>query len=536
MKSSNKILFLLLIAGVALCIIQVWLPKYFLTGDGPCHVYNSEIVNDLWRNKDKAFFSRYFTLQYQANPNWLSTFIMASLMFLVNGIIAEKIFLTMYILVFLSGFYRLLEKVSGNISNWELVIFVFVFSHTLCLGFYNFSFGIALYFWLVWSWINFLEKITVRNTLVFFLISLLLFFTHLLPFAFGVVTCASLILSYSIAGADGKQRGVRYFIKYAVWLTALLSPLFLLTKLFIGNQNGLQLQMVHHLDMLRIKHLIQFITLINITHQEAFFAEVTGIILLLLFFICVVVRLKNGFRPHRYDGFVLSLLFCSFIYLFCSEYVLGNIMLITIRTQPFVFILLTCCISYMGGSATVKKVCGLLLFGCFLAMSGYRILYRSIASRGEEDMMLAWKYIKPYSVVLPLNFSPNGKDEKGRYISDRNQVFGHASQYLGLGKPLIVLDNFEATYGYFPIVWTDSANPYDHLSKYEGMDGIPPFAAIDAYKQASGVTINYILMWCYDSSYLQKGHFREFYTNINAAYHTVYVSPSKRTVLFEKNE
>ena len=127
----------------------------------------------------------------------------------------------------------------------------------------------------------------------------------------------------------------------------------------------------------------------------------------------------------------------------------------------------------------------------------------------------------------------------GNLQKDRNFLFVHTAQYLGTVKPLIVLDNYEANMGYFPIHWKDKTNPYFHLSSgsdsTRGIEGVPPGADIDKYMQLSGVTINNIVMWCYEPAYLENETFKKLYDQINAGYHVVYTSPSKRTILFEKN-
>ena len=157
-------------------------------------------------------------------------------------------------------------------------------------------------------------------------------------------------------------------------------------------------------------------------------------------------------------------------------------------------------------------------------------------SAGAADYLTAEKYINPYSVVLPLDFSPSGNDEHGHIIADGNFVYSHASEYMGLKKPLIILDNYEANMGYFPLRWNAVISPYDHLSKEEGIEGVPPYATIRKYKQETGVTIDYIVMWCYNKSFLQNEHFRTLYTEINEQYHIIYRSPTGRTELYALNK
>jgi hypothetical protein len=79
-------------------------------------------------------------------------------------------------------------------------------------------------------------------------------------------------------------------------------------------------------------------------------------------------------------------------------------------------------------------------------------------------------------------------------------------------------------------------NPYNHLGKFEGIEGWPPYAEIAEYKKTTGVTIDYILMWCYNPSYLSNEHFKTLYSEIGSMYHLIYTSPTGHTTLFVKNQ
>jgi len=529
-KTQNYIL----LFGIALCLLQVWLPVYFVTGDGPCHVYNARVLHDLWSGKNTAFYTHFYNAVYKPNPNWLSTAVMAALMCIVNGVIAEKIFLSLYVLLFAGGFYLLLRKLSGNASWWPLVVFIFVFTHPLFKGFYNFSFSIAFYFWVVWSWLRFLEKNSVADACLFFLFAGLAFFTHLLAFVFAAVTCGALVASYALAIAkDAPIRRLTFFFRQAIFLGLLLAPFILLMRWFTEKEGGMRIQLYHHFR--RLIELIEFRYIVNITHGEDFLAAITGVLLVTLFCLSLA-KYRKGIKIHKYDGFLFSLAFVTFVYLFFPEDFLGRLILITLRVQLFVFIVMACCISYMLPSQKLKNISGIILFLVFIGLSIARIPCQARVSGGVADYVSSAPFIKPYSVVLPLDFSPNGKDAKGNMLADRNWLFCHASQYLGTFKPLIVLDNYEANMGYFPISWNADVNPYNHLSKEEGIEGQPPFATIAEYKKNTGVTIDYILMWCYDTSFLQNEHFKTFYAEINRQYHIIYTSPTGNTILYALNQ
>ena len=528
----NKVTKALLAAGVVICLLQVWWPAYYLTGDGPCHLYNAQVLHDLWRHKNISFYQPFFNIDYHPNPNWFATLLLALLLFVVKGVIAEKIFLTLYIFTYTSGFYLLLKKISGNNIGWLPVIFIFVFTQALAKGFYNFSFSIAFYFWVVWSFLRFLGQASLRNATMFFVFTLLLFFTHLMPFVFASFTCFTLIVSFAVSGATNNQKPSAFFLKYALLLTLFLTPFMILMGWFIGHEGGMQLNLAHH--FYRLIELAQFKYIVNEVHYEDLFALVAGCSLLIMFLACFL-SIKSRFKINKYDGFLITLLFVLFIYLFFPEGFMGRVLAVAVRVQLFVFILVACCVGYRLQFPKIIMAGSAVLFICFTGLSIVRISNQLTASQAVNDYLSAGPFIKPLSVVLPLNFSRSGMDGQGHVIADRNHLFSHISGYMGTEKPLIILDNYEANMGYFPLEWTRKTNPYNHLSKDEGIEGCPPYAVINDYKQTSGVNIDYILMWCFDSSYLQNEHFKSLYSEVNAGYHLMYTSATCHTKLYGKN-
>jgi hypothetical protein len=523
-----------MLLGIACCLIQVWAPACFLTGDGPCHVENAQILHDFWVNHNTALYARFYEVVYQPNPNWFSTFVMALFLFIVNGIIAEKLFLTCYIALYVSGFYRLLKRVSGNKSYWLLVIFSFVFTHALTKGFYNFSFGIAFYFWVVWSWLRYLEKKRLVNVLLFFLFTFLIFFAHLLAFVFAILTCVALILSYSTAADSerNKQDRKKFFIKNLLTLTLFISPFLAITAWFTTKEGGMHLYFKPH--FYRLVELAQFKHIVNFSHNELAWTTITGCALLLLFMVCFT-KLKGLLKVNKYDGFLWTFLFVGFIYLCFPDSILGRQMDMSLRTQLFVHILVAIVIAYRMRHEKLMMAGALVLFVCFIALSGLRFINQLSASGAEGELLAAGSVIKPNSVVLPLNFSPGGINKQGKVIADWNASFRHATQYLGTGKPLIILDNYEANAGYFPIQWKSSVNPYLFLAAGNGIEGIPPFARIALYKQQTGISIDYIIISGYNSSFLTDPDFKALYTEINAMYHIACAVPGGRVIVYEKN-
>jgi hypothetical protein len=141
---------------------------------------------------------------------------------------------------------------------------------------------------------------------------------------------------------------------------------------------------------------------------------------------------------------------------------------------------------------------------------------------GVANVMSSSIHIKTESVVLPINFDALYKNENGKIISEKNNIFCHIGQYLGIGKNVLVLDNYEANTSYFPLKWRQELNPYTHLSREQGIESVPSYAAINEYTLKTGVTIDYLIMQYYDSSALADEYYKKLALEIDSTYHIIY--------------
>ena len=158
------------------------------------------------------------------------------------------------------------------------------------------------------------------------------------------------------------------------------------------------------------------------------------------------------------------------------------------------------------------------------------------ASDAVADITSLTAHIKPTSVVLPLDFAPEGRDAEHKAIADANFIFCHATHYLAGDKPLIFLDNYEANTGYFPLVWKENVNPYNPAIKCgPGFEAPVPCANIVGYERATGVKIDYLILWCFKPSLLQDPGYQYTAAQVQNGYHLIFTSPSGRSLLYERN-
>ena len=78
-----------------------------------------------------------------------------------------------------------------------------------------------------------------------------------------------------------------------------------------------------------------------------------------------------------------------------------------------------------------------------------------------SDFRIAEALISPNSILLPVRTSDYWLDS-------------HFSNYLGISKPVLILENYEASTGYFPIIYKNPNShcvslpfvPHDEINKF----------------------------------------------------------------------
>ena len=515
------ILFLL---GICICLLQIFVPKFFLTGDGPVHMYNAKILSDFWQGRDINFWRTFLYQNTEIGTNWSGHAVMATLMNIVSPPMAEKIFVALYALLFTGGFALVCRKLAPSAGRYlPLIGFLFVFNSTLLKGFYNFSLGLAMSLWAIWAFLRLMERVKPLNIALFITCTWLCYISHPLGWYYSALFTGLMLLFHALKKENRNSKT----LTTAIWFAAAHVPIIINQVRFMisRNQSGLDLQF----ETDRLTSLYQFHQLVNYSISEQTWATLAGVVLLVT---AVLALIRPGpSRTFRYGALIATVLLSLFIYLSFPDYFsTGGLMMM--RAQVFFFLFCALLIASSGLKKLIKNGISLVLFGTFLVLSFVRMPIARAASEGVEDITSAARYLKPYSKVLPLSFNHNGLTPGGQTIADQSWLFTHAGNYLTADRRLLMLDNYEANTNYFPFRWVQQYNPYAYLSAYESIEGQPPFASINSYLHHHEIPIDYVVLWCYNPSFLMQGHVQQMMNEINMNFNLVYTSPSKRTMLY----
>ena len=152
MQKLTKLEPFIFYALLGVLLIPIWSVEFFVTGDGPCHLYNSKVLIDLLDNVYPEFYKPYYFIHSTFEPNWLFTLMTVPLLDILGVQLAEKAFFTFYILAFGLGFRVLIDEINPNAIFLSVVGLLFCYHKLLMTGFLNNSISFALWFWVAAVW------------------------------------------------------------------------------------------------------------------------------------------------------------------------------------------------------------------------------------------------------------------------------------------------------------------------------------------------------------------------------------------------
>ena len=125
-------------------LVPIWSVDFFVTGDGPCHLYNSKVLLDWYQGKALDFYKPFLMLNLSIDPNWLTNLIQVPLLMVFPAPMAEKVFFSIYILLFAGGFRFVCRQVNPQALFLSALGILFAWSHIVMMGFCNNALSLAL--------------------------------------------------------------------------------------------------------------------------------------------------------------------------------------------------------------------------------------------------------------------------------------------------------------------------------------------------------------------------------------------------------
>ena len=530
-KPSFEYSIFLLIVGLQL--LPLFLVEYLVTGDGPCHLYNSRVLSDWHFHQESAFYKPFLHLNQHIEPNWLTNIVQVALLQWCTGPVAEKLFLGLYLLVFSFGFRRVVREINPESTFISSVGVLFAWNQILLFGFFNNAWSIALWFWVMAGWIKSLKQPTTQNLLVVALLLLATYLAHPVGLAVSLISVAIITLGYSFLLP---KKTIFAFYKDWILRGLLVAlPVLILSVHFLLRKDWSQETTETSLSGTALG-LFRLSALVNYSSTERDFVTGFSIFNLGLTIYTFYLRYKLK-KKYPLDGLLFLFVVLLLLVFFPPKSFSGGLEVgVRLGMFPFLALLLW---SAMGTFPRwLQQSVPVIAAGFAVVFLAIRLPVQQNASKLAAEVVSCKEYILEKSTLLTLNYDWAGKNSDGSDIADRIWLFGHVDCYLGQYRQLIISDNYEANFWYFPTIARWETNMYTQTDK----DGInfdhrPPRADFMSYsRRTGGQNIDYVLLLFYRPEFGEHPYSKEIFEQLQVGYQVVYQSPTGRAQLYRRKQ
>jgi hypothetical protein len=312
----------------------------------------------------------------------------------------------------------------------------------------------------------------------------------------------------------------KYFIRKSISLLIVTLPSLLLLLIFYKTTAFFQTEHPNPISTL-VKHIndVRPLIVYDYPGEEVFTAQFFHI-LLILAAVSLFIRFKNKSLKDALASFTTNDVFLlpivvSLLFLFFIPNDSGAGMM----ADRFGLMLYMLAIIWVLSQPIPKKLVYIVVSIVIVLHFGllFKHLNGSIKrlNKDANEICQASNYIQPNSIVLPVNLSDYW-------------VELHFSNYLGLDKPMVILENYEASVGWFPVKWNMEQIPSLVLGDKSSINGLQ-WVSNKSSKEIR--RIDYVLIYG-NIERIEEPNWSELKATLAKHYLPAYSSNNKKVALY----
>jgi len=288
----------------AALLVPLWAFPLFPSQDGPSHVANSWILLSLLTGRNRELTAVY-QINFEPFPNWFSHASLAGLLTVLGPVAAEKVFLTVFILMMVASFRYALTALRPESAALFGLIVPFVYDSSLHLGYYNRAFASVPFFLSLGFWIRREGRLGIRGASSLAALLLWLYFCAAVSLALAVLGLGLLLIAVTV---DEHLRAVpdrgRALLRRSLALAAAALPALLLLARFKAQESS---------DVVgpgpgwleRLRALATLEPLVSLDARERWLSSGLAAVLAIAFVALIVTRVRK--REWRWPDGLLAL-------------------------------------------------------------------------------------------------------------------------------------------------------------------------------------------------------------------------------------
>ncbi|MFC2090634.1 hypothetical protein ACFLT1_07620 [Bacteroidota bacterium] len=506
---------------------QLWITRYVPSLDGPQHLLNASMFGNLMKGNE--LISTFYTVNSNIVGYWTGHFLLSIFTMFLPSWLAEKLFLTLYVLGMVYAFRFLVKSINREKGNFiSYIIFPFVYHMFILLGYYAFSLAAIFFFVGFGYYIRHMEAFKLKHVLVFSILLFVLFLTHGLVYLFFGLSFVIFYIGISIHSflrEDGNLTLKNWLRRSAILMLAFLPSLFV-WSLYI--RNVLSLDSTVAASATPFKELLEYILrirqLVGFHHRWESIAYIPLFILIASSSFLTIwhfIKQLNGDTRKLLKLFSIQHIWLIIAVSFILLYFLAPDRIsagsLTNRFALYFFFLIITWLSMQKFSKTVQVLSLFILLFCVTFARGIHMDFYHRLNRDIKELTALTEHMEPNTIV------------DYRQASN-NWVHGHFQLYAALDAPYVHLRNVQL-WGQFPMVWD-----YETLPRcFAGEREITPSGAIKVGEDHPAVQIDYYTVFF-------KEQFWNDSTNLNwhkvlrEDYEEIFVSGRNKAALYKRKE
>lgn len=513
-KEKFIFLFFLLIS-----LFQFWSTKYIPSLDGPQHLYNANVLVQLILKNE--FFEKFYSINEVIVGYWSGHFFLSFFKFFFPAWLAEKIFLTTYLISFIFSFryaVRSINPAKGNFISY--LSFLFAFHSYLVLGYYSFSIAAIFFFIGIGFWFNSKNCFTWKKTIVFMFILIFLFLSHAIVFSIFGLSLFALIVADTLSKYENGILNSKVLIATLGRLFLSIIPSLLLFFNYIIHVMEINSSLVQ--PNYSLGTLVIFLTrirqLVGFDHEIEAFGYVP--IFLLMFFLTVSIlykwskqKIKTWRVIFKKDNSILlaSGLILLLYFLAPDKLSAGNL---TNRFGLYFYLTFIFWLSVKEWRENIKVIFLVVLTISTLFIRSYHHLVLVQHDKVAQEIESLQHFIPNGAVIDCVQESTNWLQR-------------HFQLYSACDKDIISLSNPQCN-GQFPIIWDTSNVPRTYI----GEQLTYPFGLMGKISNEDSVVVDFISVLNYKEMERNK-KYDSFFENLKGNYKPIYKSES--VLLYQEN-
>lgn len=481
---------LLLLAAIVVFLIPLWLFPHFPSQDGPNHLYSANILLR-YGTPEGGLYRQFYEISARPDPNWLSHALLAGLLAPAPPAVAEKLLLTLYLILLPLGFRYALRSLRPGAEAMTPLVFPLVYNWMFHIGFYNYVLSLAVMLFALGYWMRHEANPRPRHAAGLAALLLGLFFFHLVSLVMALAACGVLTVWLGFYERDARRLGRRLAFTVAAALPAAALAIYFLVRMRRLDPSGAPLRLFFEPAKL-VSLFTLDTTLFTFRRAELAFGKLLAVTLLGAALVTAGLRLRAR-RLERWDGLALVTLAWLAIYLAAPAATSGGMYL---YHRLAIYVPLGVAL-WLGAAEPPRLLrlaaCGLAGGLALILLLFYARCYQALQEPIAEYLS-AEAAVAPGTVIAGICLDPWGTLPGGTPLAVTDQPFRHLSSLVALRRGCVNLSEYEGSTAYFPTRFRAGLDPEPIAGPHWT---IPEQMRVDLerYETVTGRKIDAVLVW-----------------------------------------